>query len=148
LLSAHTPPLVDDTPSFDHSQATERATKVACISSTESSTEEPKPSFRISTPNKLGRGGGAVFVGRGHGDVEGQDLVGVPGQGGFLEALDFGEGDAVQLFDGGVDRDGDVPFEGGVEDSGGVGGQVEILLELGTDVSRSVAGPVRFSACI
>jgi hypothetical protein len=33
--------------------ATERATKVACCSSTESSTEAPKPSFRISTPNSL-----------------------------------------------------------------------------------------------
>ena len=42
---------------------------------------------------QLAAGGGAVFVGRGHGDVEGQDLVGVPGQGGFLEALDFGQGD-------------------------------------------------------
>jgi hypothetical protein len=31
----------------------ERATKVACISSTESSTEVPKPSFRISTPNNF-----------------------------------------------------------------------------------------------
>ncbi len=33
--------------------AIERATKVACCSSTESSIEEPKPSFRISTPKIL-----------------------------------------------------------------------------------------------
>ena len=31
----------------------ERATKVACCSRTESSTEMPKPSLRISTPNSL-----------------------------------------------------------------------------------------------
>jgi hypothetical protein len=80
------------------------------------------------------RSGGAVFVGRGHGDVKGQSLVGIPGQSGFLEALDLGERDVVELIDGGVDRHGDITGEGGVEDSRGIGGEVEILLELGTAV--------------
>lgn len=48
-------------------------------------------------PEELGTGGGAVLVGAGDGDVEGQDLVGVPGQGGFFEALSMGR--AVFLFD-------------------------------------------------
>lgn len=85
-------------------------------------------------PEQLGGSGGAVFVGRGHGDVEGQDLVGVPGQGGFLEALNFGERNVVELFDGGIDGHGDIALERRVEHAGGVGRQVEILLELGTDV--------------
>jgi hypothetical protein len=38
------------------------------------------------------------------------------------------------LVDGGVDRDGDVTGQGRVEDAGGIGGEVEVLLELGTDV--------------
>ena len=63
-------------------------------------------------PKQFRRGGGAVFVGGGHGDVEGQGLVGIPGQGGLFEALDLGEGDVVELIDGGVDRDGDVAGEG------------------------------------
>jgi len=33
------------------------------------------------------RGGGAVLVGHGAGDVEGQDLIGIPGQGGFFESF-------------------------------------------------------------
>ena len=37
---------------------------------------------------QLGRGGGAVLVGAGDGDVEGQDLVGVPGLGGGCETLE------------------------------------------------------------
>jgi len=40
----------------------------------------------------------------------------------------------VEFIDGGVDRHGDITGEGGVEDSRGIGGEVEILLELGTDV--------------
>jgi hypothetical protein len=80
------------------------------------------------------RSGGAIFVGRGDRDIEGQSLVGVPGQSGFLEALDLGERDVVELIDGGVDRNSDITGEGGVEDAGGIGGEVEILLELGTDV--------------
>jgi len=83
-------------------------------------------------PEQFRRSGGAVFVGRGHRDVKGQSLVGVPGQSGFLEALDFGDRDVVELIGGGVDRHGDVTGEGGVEDSRGIGGEVEILLELGT----------------
>ena len=39
--------------SFLAKKPTERATKVACISSTESSTEDPKPSLRISTPKSF-----------------------------------------------------------------------------------------------
>jgi hypothetical protein len=34
----------------------------------------------------LGGGSGAVLVGEGQGDVEGQDLIGVPGEGQFLKA--------------------------------------------------------------
>ena len=49
---------------------------------------------------QFGRGGGAVFVGAGDGDVEGQDLVGVPGLGEFFETLDIGDGKIVLLVDG------------------------------------------------
>ncbi len=83
---------------------------------------------------QLGRGGGAVLVGGGDGDVEGQDLVGVPGRGDFLEALDLGEGDVIELVGGGVDRQGNIAGDGGVEGAGGVGGEIEVLLELGTDI--------------
>jgi hypothetical protein len=85
-------------------------------------------------PEEFRGSGGAVFVGRGDRDVKGQSLIGVPGESRFLEALDFGERDVVELIDGGVDRHGDITGEGGVEDSRGIGGEVEILLELGTDV--------------
>lgn len=51
---------------------------------------------------------------------KGKDLVRVPGEGDFLEALHLGQGDVVQGIDGGIDRDGDVAIGGGVEDSGGV----------------------------
>ena len=54
-------------------------------------------------PEQLGRGGGPVLVGGGDGHVEGQDLVGVPGLGDFLEALDFGERDIIQLLGDGVE---------------------------------------------
>lgn len=57
LLSAHGKHLVfpkNVAPSVKEERgSTERATKVACCSSTLSSTEVPKPSFRISTPNSL-----------------------------------------------------------------------------------------------
>ena len=112
----------------------ERATKVACISSTELSTEEPKPSLRISTPNSLQLAAAPYSLVAAMVMSKGRALVGVPGQSGFLEALDFGERDVVELIDGGVDRHGDITGEGGVEDAGGIGGEVEILLELGTDV--------------
>lgn len=48
---------------------------------------------------EFGTGGGAVFVGAGDGDVEGQDLVGIPGLGQFFEALDFGDGDVIDVVD-------------------------------------------------
>ena len=85
-------------------------------------------------PEQLRRGGGAVLVGRGQGDVKGQDLVGVPGNGRFLEALDFADRNRVQLVDGGVDGEGDGALELGVEDAGLVGGEGEVRLELGTDI--------------
>jgi hypothetical protein len=36
---------------------------------------------------QFGRGGGAILVGAGAGDVKGRHLIGVPGVGDFLEAL-------------------------------------------------------------
>ena len=65
----------------------------------------------------LAAGGGAILVGRGQGDVEGQDLVAVPGQGDFLEALDVRQRDLIELIDGGIDRESNVPGQSGVEDS-------------------------------
>jgi hypothetical protein len=44
------------------------------------------------------------------------------------------------FIDGGVDRDGDITGESGVEDSRGIGGEVEILLELGTALVALTAG--------
>ena len=64
---------------------------------------------------QLGRGGRSVFVGAGDGDVEGQDLVGVPGVGDFLEAVDFTQRDVIQLIDRGIDRDRKITGKGGVE---------------------------------
>ena len=55
-------------------------------------------------PEDLHAGGGAVFVGAGQGDVEGEDLVGVPGQGFGLEAGDGVEALAAELVDGGIGR--------------------------------------------
>jgi hypothetical protein len=71
------------------SGATERATKVACCSSTLSSIEVPNPSFRISTPNSFAEAAAPYSFGGRDRDVEGQSLVGVPGQSDFFEALDF-----------------------------------------------------------
>ena len=51
----------------------------------------------------LGGGGGAILVGGGDGDVEGHDLVGVPGQSHFLEARDFRQGNGIEIRHGGVD---------------------------------------------
>ena len=45
--------------------------------------------------------GCALFVGAGQGDVERQDLVGVPGFGFFLHAAD-GRHDGIHLIDGGA----------------------------------------------
>ncbi len=55
------------------------------ISRTESSTEEPKPSVRISAPNSLAEAAPPYSLAAGHGDVEGQDLVGVSREGGRRE---------------------------------------------------------------
>ena len=94
----------------------------------------PKTFVEDLDAEQLGGGGGAVFVGRGQGDVKGQDLVGIPGEGRLFEALHFRERDLVQLIGRGVDRDGHVTGQSGVDDSGLVGGEVKVLLELGTDI--------------
>ena len=79
---------------------------------------------------ELGRGAGAVLVGRGDGDIEGQDLIGEPGQRGFLETLHGRQRNVIERGGVGlVDRGGNVLHFGGVEDSGSVGDQVEVLLE-------------------
>ena len=85
-------------------------------------------------PEQLRRGGGAVFVGGGDGDVEGQALIGVPGESRFLEALDLGQGDVVEVFARGVDGKGNVTGDGRAEGAGGIGGQLVGDLELGADV--------------
>lgn len=36
---------------------------------------------------EFGAGGGAVLVGAGQGDIEGQGLIGIPGKSGFLSSL-------------------------------------------------------------
>lgn len=88
------------------------ATKVACVSLTASSIEEPHPSLRLSNAEDLGGRHGAVFVGVGDGDVEGQDLVGVPGISQFFAAADFRQGLVVDLVDGGADRGPDGADQG------------------------------------
>jgi hypothetical protein len=64
----------------------------------------------------LHRGRRAHFVGAAEGDVEGQDLIGVPGLGLFLETGDEGVLDAGEAVDGGAGRDPDVAGEVLVED--------------------------------
>jgi len=66
----------------------------------------------------LHRGGGAQLRGSGQGDVEGQDLIGVPGLGGLLQPVDCGHGRGVQVADVGADgrQAGEAADQGGVED--------------------------------
>ena len=51
----------------------------------------------------LGRAHRAVLVGAGERDVEGQDLVAIPGGRQFLVRSGVGDGDLIQLADGGAD---------------------------------------------
>jgi len=85
-------------------------------------------------PVDLHRRAGAVLAGAGQGDVEGQDLIAVPGTGHLLEAADGGELLAVQVVDGRAEGNAVGAHQGGVED--GVLRQVGVTagLELGTDV--------------
>ncbi len=50
----------------------------------------------------LGRAHGAVLVGAGEGDVEGQDLIAVPRSGQFVQSTDFGQREIVDLVDDGL----------------------------------------------
>lgn len=85
----------------------------------------------------LHRGGGAVFGRAGQGDVEGQDLIGVPGLGELLHAVDRshrgGDG-AIQVSDCGAEGNAAAADQGGVEDR--ALRQIDVLVgvELGTDV--------------
>lgn len=81
----------------------------------------------------LAGGGGAIFVGGGDGDVEGQNLIDVPGSGNFLEALDGAERDVIELVGRGVDGKRHVQSRRRVEGSSRVGGQIGRDLELGTE---------------
>lgn len=73
----------------------------------------------------------------GDGDIEGQDLVAIPGQGGLLEALHGRQRDIVEhLVIGGIDGHGDVLGLLRVEDSSGVRDQIVVLLELGRALMR------------
>jgi len=81
------------------------------------------------------RGGGPVFVGGGDRDIEGQALVGVPGQSRFLEALDGRQRNVVKLFRGGVHGQGNIAIGRRAEGAGAVGGELVGDLELGTDLS-------------
>jgi hypothetical protein len=72
----------------------------------------------------------AVFVGAGDGDVEGQDLIGVPGRCQFLVAADFRQTEVIDLIDGGADgRAGRARQAGGEDGRGAYAG----VLILGTD---------------
>ena len=113
-----------------------QATKVACISLTESSIDMPQPSFRISTPNSLALAAAPYSLAAA--TVISKRRAWSEYQGRFLEGLDLGDRDVVELVDGGVDREGDVAGEGGVEDPGLVGGEVEVVLELGTAAGGSL----------
>ena len=70
---------------------------------------------------ELGRGGGPVFVGGRDRDIEGQALVGVPGQSRFLEALDGRQGNVVEIFRGRVHGKGNVAEGRRTEGAGAVG---------------------------
>lgn len=81
---------------------------------------------------QFGRGGRAILVGSGDGDIEGQDLIGEPGGRRFLEALHGRQRNVVEGGGvGGIDRGRDVLDLPGVEDSSSIGDQVVVLLERG-----------------
>ena len=81
----------------------------------------------------LGRAHGAVFVGAGEGDVEGQDLVGVHRGGQFVHAVDVGHL-GVELVDGVADRLAVVAHDARGEQGIGIRG---VQRELRTDVVRA-----------
>ena len=105
--------------------------RVACISLTASSIEEPQPSLRISTPKILAAAICAVFVGAGDGDIEGQDLIGVPGISQLFVAADFRKAQVIDLVDGGADGGADRADQAGGED--GLGAHNGVLI-LGSDL--------------
>lgn len=76
----------------------------------------------------------SVFVGGGDRDVEGQDLIGVPGGSDLLEAGNRGQWNLVQLVSGGVHGHGNIAGERRVECAHRVRGQAGRALELGTDI--------------
>lgn len=80
----------------------------------------------------LHRGRRALFVGAAEGDVEGKDLVGVPGLGLLLEAGDEGVLDPREFVDGGAGGEADVADELAVEDRVLRDEGVLIRLELGS----------------
>jgi hypothetical protein len=69
----------------------------------------------------------AVFVGAGDGDVEGQDLIGVPGISQFFVAADFAQAQVIDLIDGGADGRAGGADQAGGEDSLGAYAGVLIL---------------------
>jgi len=79
----------------------------------------------------LHRGGGTHFVGTRERDVEGQDLVGIPGLGQLLHTRNAGHRGGAVLIDGGADLGTVVAGQAALED--GVLGEEGVLigLELG-----------------
>ena len=67
----------------------------------------------------LGSAHGAVFVGARERDIEGQHLVGIPGQSQFIFRIEVGDL-GVELVDGGADRETGVTYDRRLEQSVGV----------------------------
>lgn len=85
-------------------------------------------------PEDLHAGNSAVFVGAGQRDVEGRDLIGVPGQSFGLEARDGVETLAAELVDGGAVGQAVGADECRVEDRALRQEDVLVGLELGMNV--------------
>ena len=82
-------------------------------------------------PEDLGSRHGAVFVGGCQGDVEGKDLIRVPGCCQFGPAADRRNRHVIQLVDGATDGGAGVTNDGAVEQRGRI---LRVgVLELGTD---------------
>jgi hypothetical protein len=81
----------------------------------------------------LGRCHGSVFVGAREGDIEGQDLIAVPGCGQFVQCADAVDFDRVEGIDGRADTElrSEVADQRAGKDGGAVNGRV---LVLGTDL--------------
>jgi hypothetical protein len=77
------------------------------------------------------RSHGAVFVGTRQGDIEGQDLVGIPGSGQLIQSTDFLQGKVVDLVDDRTHAGTDGTGQRGSEHGRGVDFRV---LVLGTDL--------------